>query len=269
MRLLISALLMVFVVVVLLVAFGFVLMEAHEKIGYLREKAPWFVKIIEKRESFNILFLFCVFLLIGNGIELINKEVPEVPLPPIVPITSPPPPLMINPAYHHASNSPDLKPKILVAMVAPAGDGNKDSLVSIVGTITNFGKPSAVADFTMSLQLPHEKSIEGQFPIAPNKGAVIGIGKSAGGNDLSLHGDDYLTYAAEKQAIPANVPIQGWLMAVFSDVTKEQIFEKKAKLILTCIDPMGKKTSAEWVFSAKPSRKIFGMNEIQKQPLNH
>src|SRR5260370_31012740 len=97
MRFVVSLFVMVFTVLVMFGAVVFLVMEATDRLESLRQKAPWFVRLIEKRESLNVLFVVCAFLLLGNGYELVVKEIPEVPAPPIVKIIPPLPPQIVTP----------------------------------------------------------------------------------------------------------------------------------------------------------------------------
>ncbi len=97
MRIVISIFVIVFTALVMVAAVVFLVMEATDKLESLRKKAPWFVILIEKRESLNVLFVVCAFLLLGNGYELVVKEIPEVPAPPVVKIMPPVPPQIVNP----------------------------------------------------------------------------------------------------------------------------------------------------------------------------
>jgi hypothetical protein len=91
-RLAVSILVILFAAVVCILAFGLLIMGALDNIESLRKRAPWFVKVTEKRESLVALLLLCVLLLVGNGYELLEKEIPELPAPLIVQIRTPPPP---------------------------------------------------------------------------------------------------------------------------------------------------------------------------------
>jgi hypothetical protein len=111
-EIIISIFIIVFGVIVVLSALVFLVMEAMDKIESLRHRVPWLVRLIERRESLNVLLCVSVFLLLGNGYELVKKEVPEVPLPPppaklspSVPTIVQLPPKIIPPALDTASPS--------------------------------------------------------------------------------------------------------------------------------------------------------------------
>lgn len=86
----------VFTVLVMLGACVFLVMEAQDRLESLRAKVPWLTRIVEKRESFNVLFVVCIFMLIGNGYELLTKEMPETTAPPIVKILPPLAPIVTS-----------------------------------------------------------------------------------------------------------------------------------------------------------------------------
>lgn len=92
MHLVISIFIGVFTVVVLLAAVVFVIMEAQDRVDVLKERIPWLGRIIEKRESFNVLFLTCIVMMLGYSYEMVTKEIPEVPEAPVVIIKAPPAP---------------------------------------------------------------------------------------------------------------------------------------------------------------------------------
>lgn len=97
MEIIISLFVIVFTALVMLGAIVCLVMEASDRLNSLREKAPWFVKLVERRESLNVLLFVCFFMMLGNGYELLIKEVPEVPQPPIVKIALPPAPIIPPP----------------------------------------------------------------------------------------------------------------------------------------------------------------------------
>ncbi len=92
MKILVSTFVIVFTVLVLVAGAVFMILEANDKLETLREKAPGFVKFVERRESLNVLIIVCIFLLLGNGYELVMKETPEVPAPPSLTLKTPPQP---------------------------------------------------------------------------------------------------------------------------------------------------------------------------------
>ena len=91
----------VFAAIVIFGAAAFLAVEAMDKAESIQKRAPWIPKILERRDAFVALLLIGVVLLVGDGYELLTKEMPEVPsLPtivfkaPVVPaIVAPPAPL--------------------------------------------------------------------------------------------------------------------------------------------------------------------------------
>jgi hypothetical protein len=95
--LLVSGLIFLFTALVVVGAVWFLIMEGLDRIESFKKRAPvWLTRFIESRQSFSVLFLLCVVLLIGDGYELLIKEIPEVPQPPIVKIIPPSPPTIVN-----------------------------------------------------------------------------------------------------------------------------------------------------------------------------
>src|SRR5467141_2938878 len=72
-----------------------------DKVESVQKRAPWILKILKRRDAFVALLLICFVLLVGDGYELVIKETPEIPAPPIAEIKTPLPPPMniirINP----------------------------------------------------------------------------------------------------------------------------------------------------------------------------
>lgn len=89
MRLVVSLVILLFGAVVVLVIFGLMVLEMSGKVKHLKEDAPWLITFLLKRESQVGLLLVCALLLTGNGYEVLTKEIPEVPAPPIVKIAAP------------------------------------------------------------------------------------------------------------------------------------------------------------------------------------
>jgi len=77
-------------VIVVIGAIVFLVIDAMDKVESIQKRAPWILKILERRDAFVALLMICTVLLIGDGYELLTKEMPEVPALPNV--TFPPPP---------------------------------------------------------------------------------------------------------------------------------------------------------------------------------
>jgi hypothetical protein len=79
-----------FAALVFIFAVAFLFMEAIDRVETIRTKTPaWFRRIIERRESIYVLLFLSLVLQAGNGYELLVKEIPEVPEPPVVKINPP------------------------------------------------------------------------------------------------------------------------------------------------------------------------------------
>jgi hypothetical protein len=179
----ITAFVILFVVLVVVGAIIFLVMEACDKLDTLREKAPWFVKLIERRESLNVLLAVCLFLLLGNGYELIMKEVPGIPEPPIVKILPPVPPQIVvdNPkVIIHTLPPPEQPLRIhtvsfgLVQKVALQGNGRIGRAFVVVG-LTN----KTITPVDVTLTCNHDIESLGQPWIGTTQRVVFLSGASA------------------------------------------------------------------------------------------
>jgi hypothetical protein len=81
-----------FAAIVIVGAAGFLVIDVMDKVESLKAKAPWIPKILERRDAFVALLLICLVVLIGDGYELLRKEIPEVCGPLNVTFQSPPAP---------------------------------------------------------------------------------------------------------------------------------------------------------------------------------
>jgi hypothetical protein len=91
-RVILSIVLLLFAAIVVLGAIGFLVLDAMDKVESIQKRAPWITKILERRSALVALLMICTVLLIGDGYELLMKELPEVPAPPTVAFASPPAP---------------------------------------------------------------------------------------------------------------------------------------------------------------------------------
>lgn len=63
---------------------GMLVVDMAGRFDYLQTHFPTLIKWSERREFQGLLLLICLGLLIGDGYELLTKEVPETHLPPVV-----------------------------------------------------------------------------------------------------------------------------------------------------------------------------------------
>jgi len=81
-----------FAVIVVIGAIGFLVIDAMDKVESIQKRVPWITKILERRDAFVVLLMICSVLLVGDGYELLVKELPEVSASPNVTFPSPPGP---------------------------------------------------------------------------------------------------------------------------------------------------------------------------------
>ncbi|MFZ1005556.1 MAG: hypothetical protein WAN65_01885 [Candidatus Sulfotelmatobacter sp.] len=84
-----SIVVLLFAAIVVLGAIGFLVLDAMDKVESIQKRAPWITKILERRSALVALLMICVVLLIGDGYELLTKEMPEVSAAPSVTFSSP------------------------------------------------------------------------------------------------------------------------------------------------------------------------------------
>lgn len=85
----VSIVVWLFAVIVVIGAIGFLVLDAMDKVESIQKRAPWVSKILERRAAFVALLLICIVLLIGDGYELLMKELPEVSAAPSITFSSP------------------------------------------------------------------------------------------------------------------------------------------------------------------------------------
>lgn len=91
MHVIVSVVIWLFAAIVVIGGFGFVLLDAMDKVESIQKRAPWIINILERRGALVVLLMICAVLLIGDGYELLTKEVPEIPNAPIIKLVGPDP----------------------------------------------------------------------------------------------------------------------------------------------------------------------------------
>ncbi len=89
MGLIVKIVVWLFAAIVIAGAAGFLVLEAMDEVESIQKRAPWTTKILERRSALVALIMICVVLLIGDGYELLTKEMPEIPAAPSVTFPSP------------------------------------------------------------------------------------------------------------------------------------------------------------------------------------
>jgi hypothetical protein len=111
-----------FAAVVVLCALAFVVVDMFGRVDYLKTNFPWLERILERRSALGILVLVTIFLLIGDGYELVLKEIPEPVGPPVVNIKLPPPPIINQPTKPSDAPSPKTGPTSAKPPVQPPAE---------------------------------------------------------------------------------------------------------------------------------------------------
>jgi hypothetical protein len=92
----IHILFLVFATIVVVGAAVFVVVDMFGRVDYLKDRAPWLEKVLERKGAVGLLLIVAIFLLVGNGLELVQKEVPEVAAVPPIIVKAPLPPQIVS-----------------------------------------------------------------------------------------------------------------------------------------------------------------------------
>jgi hypothetical protein len=76
----------------------FLVVDMFGRVDYLKDKIPGLDRILARRSALVLMLVVTTFLLVGDGLELVEKELPDVS-PPVWKFPPPPvpPPIRINP----------------------------------------------------------------------------------------------------------------------------------------------------------------------------
>lgn len=138
---------------------------------------------------------------------------------------------------------PDLQPKIDTVLVGPAGD-RENAVIGVIGKIENLGIPGTVEDWWLDLKFDDGRMIHGEIAAGPENKKPVYFGKNVQGQRAYLQGSEYWTNK-RAEIIPTYGHLDGFLMALVRNVTKQEILEKNAAIVLTCSDITGAKHSFE------------------------
>jgi hypothetical protein len=149
-RVIVSVVLWLFAAIVAIGGIGFVILDAMDKVESIQTRAPWITKILEWRGAIVALLMICTVLLIGNGYELLTKEMPELPAPPVVVFASPPAPKVESRAKDNPRQCTEYSLDVPADHdVAPAAEHGK--------TVFIFCNQKTLKPFNLSLEF------DGQF----------------------------------------------------------------------------------------------------------
>jgi hypothetical protein len=86
---------LIFSATVVICAIVFLVVDTFGRVDYLKDKVPWLANALERRSIIGALLMVTGFLLVGDGYELVAKEVPDV-APVRFVFNAPPPPAKIE-----------------------------------------------------------------------------------------------------------------------------------------------------------------------------
>jgi len=76
-RVILSITVWLFAAIVVIGGIAFVVIDAMDKVESVRKRIPWIDKVLERRSAMVGLLMICIVLLIGDGYELLTKEMPD------------------------------------------------------------------------------------------------------------------------------------------------------------------------------------------------
>jgi len=117
-------------------------------------------------------------------------------------------------------------------------------------------------DFWVDLKIG-DKVLHGDIPVAPSPEQNVFVGKTPDGKDMSLSGEKWWTRVASRQ-IETNSYSEGWIVAVFKNITQEEVKSQRAIVVVTCSDITGHKASGVQGWGDYPPFAPFGLGDIQK-----
>ena len=88
MELITHVLVLVFGGIIVLSVTVFLVVDMFARIDFLKTNLPWLPRFLERRMALSVLLLVATFLLIGDGYELLIKEIPEALASPSIQIKS-------------------------------------------------------------------------------------------------------------------------------------------------------------------------------------
>lgn len=156
-------------------------------------------------------------------------------------------------------SKPILNAEIDIFAIAPAGEKDENSIVTITATITNVGAPSIVNKIAVSIKM-RDKYFQGQFIPLPKDGITL----KGENQSFFMKTEDYLPHKCLTQPIATGGAATGFIPLLFSELKREDISQSGTIIVLTCSDVAGEKYTFEKVMSGQRIPPL-DMNKLQKK----
>jgi len=135
-----------------------------------------------------------------------------------------------------ALTSPNLHGSVDSVLVAPAGEKEENSIVTVSGILKNTGAPSIADSWQMTIKLPNGQSFTGVRYFVPQS---IALHSEKGGPTIHLSTETIWPRVSSIIPIPTGGAAEGWLSNVFLGVKKSDIMQRGTPITVTCKDVTG------------------------------
>jgi len=157
-------------------------------------------------------------------------------------------------------SKPNLSAEIDFTAVAPAGDKDESSLITIMAIIKNTGAPSIVSNFKLLVKIEDSETI-GQFFPLPKDSITL---KSTDGQEILLKSADNLLLKSVLQPIVTGGAVTGFCSVLMPNLRQEDV-TFKGTMVLSFKDISGNDYAVEHCFTSGKSIKFIDFNKIQKK----
>lgn len=165
-----------------------------------------------------------------------------------------------QPTVSALSDRPSFAPVIHQMWTAHAGEHNQDAAIGLIGTIRNLGSPGTVDNFLLTVKVD-DRELKAEFPVALTPEQTLTVhGKP---QTFTLSGATQWVRTAREHPIEKNSGVDGWIVGVVRGVTSTELVEKRATVILTCLDVTGQSFSAERSFTGQLGT-LFAIGDVQQ-----
>ena len=137
--------------------------------------------------------------------------------------------------------SPEFSGELDLWSVCPTGSRGQDTFIIVTGYIVNqFGPPSAVLSWSITLVFANSKVMQGVVPLWNHKDIHL-VSASTPKKELILDASKYWPAITSELPIPAGGAKTGWFWAAFRDITTDVIFKEEPSIVITFADVVSKK----------------------------